>query len=230
MPRVDKLIVTNVKALRAKYRGPGLRAVAQGIAALIEGDRGRGLVTRLLEIGNRAQMRALGGKPVVDWSNARVNKDAVDAAYRALAPDYLVILGSIDVIPHQSLRNPLFRPNPEYDDDRYAASDLPYACDTPYSQRIEDFRGPTRVVGRLPDLTCASEPSLFLKLLRIAARYRIRAPEAYSRYFGLSAKIWRWSSDLTLRKLVGSADDLHLSPPDDERWRDTELAPLLHFI
>lgn len=230
MPTADKLIVTNLTALRAKYEGAAVTAIRSAVKALVESDRRRGLVTRLLDLGSRPEMQALGGRHVTEASDERSNKEAIDAAYRALTPDYLMILGAIDVVPHQGLTNPLYRPNREYDDDRWAWGDLPYACDAPYGRRIEDFRGPTRVVGRLPDLTGASEPSLILRLLRIAAGYRTRAPEAYHPYFGLSAKIWRWSSDLTLRELTGSADALHLSPPADEKWSHAELAPLLHFI
>jgi hypothetical protein len=230
MPTVDKLIVTNTTALRAKYGPAGVAAILQNVDALIKSDERRKLTTRLLDVSSPGAMRALDGRPVVESGNPRQNKEAVDAAYRALSPDYIMILGSIDVIPHQDLKNPLYRPNAEYDDDRYAWGDLPYACDAPYSQRIEDFRGPTRVVGRLPDLTGADVPTVVLHLLRTAAQYRPRAPEAYRRYFGLSAKIWRWSSHKTLLELVGDAGTLFLSPPEDENWTDHELAPLLHFI
>jgi hypothetical protein len=217
MPTVDKLIVTNVTALRAKYGSAGVTAIRGAVKALIESDRRRGLATRLHDLGGRREMRALGGRPVAKVADERASKEAIDTACRALVPDYLMILGAIDVVPHQRLRNPLYRSNPDDDYDRWALGDLPYACDAPYGQRIEDFRGPTRVVGRLPDLTGANEPSLLLRLLRIAANYRTRAPEAYRRYFGLSAKIWRWSSDKSLRELRGAADALHLSPPDDEK-------------
>ena len=69
-----------------------------------------------------------------------------------------MILGAPDVVPHQDLANPAFAP-PD-DPDQFAYGDVPYACDAPYSTRPEDFVGPTRVVGRLPDLTGGSRPGL----------------------------------------------------------------------
>jgi hypothetical protein len=30
---------------------------------------------------------------------------------------------------------------------------IPYACEAPYSQKPQDFFRPTRVVGRIPDVT-----------------------------------------------------------------------------
>jgi hypothetical protein len=39
------------------------------------------------------------------------------------------------------------------EEDPDVPSDLPYACEAAFSRRPQDFLGPTRVVGRLPDLT-----------------------------------------------------------------------------
>src|SRR5262245_4201969 len=148
MAGIDKLIVTNVQALRRKYGSSGLGAIHAAVDALIEAAAAPGITTRLVDISSRSQMRAVRAKAVVDPDVRKPNKDAIDAAYRAAIPDYLVILGSVDVVPHQSLVNPLFTDDPDGDDDRFVASDLPYACEAPYSRNIRDFRGPTRVVGR----------------------------------------------------------------------------------
>jgi len=68
-----------------------------------------------------------------------------------------MILGATDVVPHQDMRNPV---NAAGDDpDVVAFSDLPYACDTPYSRDVAKFIGPTRVVSRLPDMTGADGPA-----------------------------------------------------------------------
>ncbi|MDX2171131.1 MAG: C25 family cysteine peptidase [Deltaproteobacteria bacterium] len=231
MPKIDKLIVTNVAALRTKYGTDGLAEIRTALAGLIVADAERGLVTRVIDLSSRAQMRALRGRAVVDADHRRENKDAIDAAYRAVTPDYLLLLGSIDVIPHQSLANPLFDPSDEESDtDRTVPSDLPYACEAPYSRSIRDFRGPTRVVGRLPDLTGARDPEYLLGLLRTAARYRTRSRDAYDSYFGLSVYWWRASTGLTLRTLFGSSDGLKTSPPQGPDWTRTDLAPRIHFI
>ena len=52
---------------------------------------------------------------------------------------YLMLLGSIDVIPHQDLRNPVYADDKE--DDPRAWGDLPYACEAPYSKDVADFVG-----------------------------------------------------------------------------------------
>ncbi|HEV8436916.1 MAG TPA: C25 family cysteine peptidase [Methylomirabilota bacterium] len=230
MAKVDKLIVTNFAALRAKYRAVGLASIRGAVGQLIAADARRGLVTRLLDLDSRAAMKALRAPRVRAAGNARQNKEAIDAVYRALVPDYLMILGSVDVVPHQPLLNPLFTDDPDDDDDRYAYSDLPYACDAPYSRRIEDFRGPTRVVGRLPDITGAREPSYLARLLATATSYRTRSRDAYDAYFGLSVKWWHGSTELSLRTLMGSADRLKLSPPSGPGWTPAEMRPRVHFI
>jgi hypothetical protein len=124
--KIDKLIVTNVQALRSKYGTRSLAEISAAVDAMIAADAARGLVTRLIDLSSRSQMRAVRGKAVLDPDVRKASNDAIDAAYRALMPDYLVILGSIDVVPHQSLVNPLFSKDPDGDDDRYVDSDLPY--------------------------------------------------------------------------------------------------------
>jgi hypothetical protein len=231
MPKIDKLIVTNVAALRAKYQAAGVAEIRGALEALIAADAGRGLVTRALDLSSRTQMRAVRGRPVRDPGHRRENKDAIDAAYRAITPDYLLLLGSIDVIPHQRLINPLYDPDDaDGDTDPSVPSDLPYACEAPYSRLIRDFRGPTRVVGRLPDLTGADDPEYLIGLLRTAARYRTRARDAYDTYFGLSVYWWRASTGLSLRTLFGNSDGLKTSPPQGPDWTRTDLAPRVHFI
>src|SRR5262245_41033615 len=99
MARIDKLIVTNVPALRSKYGSSGLGAIRAAVDELIAADAVRGLTTRLVDIGSASQMRAVRAKAVVDPDVRKPNKEAIDAAYRAAMPDYLVILGSVDVVP-----------------------------------------------------------------------------------------------------------------------------------
>jgi hypothetical protein len=230
MPRIDKLIITNCAALRSKYGAGGLAAVRGAVDAFIAADAARGLTSRLLDLDSASQMRALRAARVADPDHREENKAAIDAAYRAITPDYLVILGSVDVVPHQALVNPLYSDDPDADNDRTVPSDLPYACEAPYSRAIRDFRGPTRVVGRLPDLTGAREPSFLVRLLGIAARARTRPREAYDAYFGLSVRWWRASTALSLRTLFGSDAGLKLSPPQGPDWSPAELRPRLHFI
>ena len=152
MANSDKTIVTNVKALIKKYGRQGFEAMHQRIEALIAADKARGLTTILVALDDKEQMKEFSTPPVTRGSDPAQNKRAMDAVYRALAPDYLVILGSKDIIPHQDLENPIYDPKSE-DLDKCAYGDLPYACEAPYSRKPHDFLGPTRVVGRIPDIT-----------------------------------------------------------------------------
>ena len=72
-------------------------------------------------------MKKVKGKPVTVPPNPRQNKLAIDAVFKATAPEYLMILGAPDVVPHQDLRNLVFQQDD--DADRFAWGDLPYACD-----------------------------------------------------------------------------------------------------
>src|SRR6185295_15350855 len=102
----------------------------------------------LVALDDAAEMSALSAPQVTQAGDCAQNKAAIDGAYRALAPDYLMILGATDVVPHQDLKRRIKK-----DDDPIVYSDLPYACEAPYSQDSRKFHAPTRVVARLPDIT-----------------------------------------------------------------------------
>ena len=223
---VDKLIVTNRSALRKKYGTRGLAKISAAVHALIAADRKRDLITRLIALDSAAMKRY--GAPVSDASSARQNKRAIDALYRALRPHYLLILGSIDVIPHQDPKNPMFAD--DHEDDPVAWGDLPYACDAAYSRDITRFIGPTRVIGRLPDMTGARAPSHLLALLKTAATHQQRPLAQYLDYFALSAAVWKKSSQLSLANIFGNARKLLLAPPTGGTIVRRKLSPRSHFI
>src|SRR5580704_3120159 len=113
--KLDKIILTNIAALRSKYGASAARTVREGIDRLIAADGRRGLTTRLVAIDDIPLMRRFSARAVTHASNAEQNKQAVDDLYAALAPDYILLLGSVDVIPQQPLRNPLYT-TPQGDD------------------------------------------------------------------------------------------------------------------
>jgi hypothetical protein len=131
------------------------------------------------------------------------------------------------VIPHIDLLNPVFGSD---DPDRLAPADLPYACETPYSQAVQDFIGPTRVVGRIPDVSGARDPAYLLGLLDVASKWQSRAVSDYQAYLGISAAVWKGSTTLSLRRIFGSPVNVELSPPKGPQWLGDELARLSHFI
>jgi hypothetical protein len=225
-PTSTKVIVTNAGALEKKY-GARASEIRDAVQALVQADRRKGLTTELIELDNRRQMKKIKASAVEDATNCRENKEAIDGVYRALLPDYVMILGSRDVVPHQDPKNPIYGP---HDPDRFAYGDLAYASDAPYSQNPESFIGPTRVVGRLPDIPNSEDPTYLTGLLRNASRWTPSSMDAYMSYFAVSAHVWRQSTNLSLKKIFGSADALNLSPPDGYKWKRSTLSALTHFI
>ena len=224
---INKVIVTNQSALLAKY-GAGVKAIDAAVKKLVAADKKRGLTTLLIAIDNAAQMKRVKGVPVTKVKDPKQCKVAIDAIFRALNPEYLLILGAIDVIPHQDIDNPAYGPGD--DDDREAFGDVPYACDTPYSKKAEDFRAPTRVVGRLPDLTGGSDPRYLVGLLSTAASAKSRPASAYAQYLGVSADPWANSTGLSLQKLFGAKASARLCPPSGPNWKPPQLGALSHFF
>lgn len=224
----DKIIVTNLGALKKKYGTKGLSKIRAAIAALIAADKKRGLSTKLLSLDSASEMKKVKGAAVTQPSSPRQNKDAIDAVFAAMRPDYLMILGAVDVIPHQDLINPMFGKDDDLDDPCWG--DIPYACDQPYSRQPDKFIGPTRVVGRLPDITAGKDPEYLIGLLRTAAGWKSLTRQQYSGYFAITAQPWKKSTSMSLERLFGSSKNLNVSPKAGPKWTNAQLAHLSHFI
>src|SRR5262249_50907422 len=154
----------------------------------------------------------------------------IDKVYASLAPDYLMILGSVDVIPHQDLKNPLYDGPTGDDPDEFAYGDLPYACEAPYSQQAQDFVGPTRVVGRLPDVTGGKAPESPGNLRNGGAEYKPADHQTFMKYFAVTAQIWQASTKLSVTNTFGDAKDLQGVPPRNYKWKAAQLSRLAHFF
>src|SRR5262249_25071254 len=146
-----------------------------------------------------------------------------------LGPDYILILGSTDVVPHQDLDNPVHDPASD-DPDRHAFGDLPYACEAPYSRKVRHFVGPTRVVGRLPDVTGGSHADYLCGLLRVATDYRTATLDTLRNYFAITAEVWRKSTNLSVRRTFGAPATVEDVPPEGPQWSASQLHARLHFI
>lgn len=229
--RIEKLIVTHRGALRSKY-GARRSEVVEALKRLIAADAARGLRAKLVYLDDAAALRRAKGRPALDPADERAAKSAVDALFRQFRPDYLLIVGAWDVVPHIALRNPMNADaDPDNDDDdEDVPSDLPYACEAGFGRQPERFVGPTRVVGRLPDLPFASAPDALVALIDAAAAHAPRPREDYAECFALSTQVWAGSTALSIRKLFGAAAPLHTSPSSGPRWSRRELAPRIHFI
>jgi hypothetical protein len=221
----SKLLVTNRAALKAKYGTAGVTAIEGAVKQLAGADRARGLDTRLVYLDGAA-LRSL---RVRDAADPAGNKAAVDAVVKRHRPEYLVLLGSHDVVPYQDLKNKLHDPaDEESDPDRFSGSDLPYACEAPYSQNTAKFLGPTRVVGRIPDLTGARTPAYLLAQLAHSAAAR-PAPRPES-CFALSAKVWVKSTRMSVRNLLGAVPVVLTSPAAGPAFRASQLGEAIHFV
>lgn len=226
MERSVKVIVTNWSALRKKHGKPGMEKIAAAIGRLKRADARRGITTRLIAIDNATAMKPFGAR-VSNAHDARQAKRAVDEIYRALKPDYILLLGAPDVIPHVKLKNPM---SVKRDTDRRIDSDLPYACDAPYSAIIKTFLGPTRVVGRLADVMGAGDTKYLVHIIDTACTWKSRPRTDYMEHFALSAEGWRWSTQTTTRKLFGETGRVRLSPSEGPYWTADDLRGRIHFF
>lgn len=220
-----KLIVTNRKSLRAKYKTPGVNKIEARIRKLTAADRKRGVTTLYVAMDIQSDVSPHGAPKIVDAGDARQTKDCVDALFADIQPDYLMILGAPDVVCHQPLDNPVAG-----DDDFDVPSDLPYACDAAFSTDIADFVGPTRVVGRLPDVAGESDPDALLTALDTAIAWKRRSLNAYNTCCGISTESWKGSTRKSTRRIFGSSKVDYISPPSGPPWSKTELGPRIHFI
>jgi hypothetical protein len=225
----DKLIVSNFEKLTHKYGSAGASKVSGAVKKLIKADGVRGIDTLFVDLSDAATMKRFGATPIPAASagDAKLNKTAIDAVFThgEVRPAYLMLLGSTDVVPHILLDNPLAG-----DGDPDLPSDLPYACDQPYSTNVQDFIAPTRVVGRLPSVTNDSDPAYLLGLLETAANYSDRPAANYNANLSISAHIWKKSSELSLDAVFGSHTGMKVSPPDGYKWTAAEAKRLAHFV
>lgn len=227
----DKVIVTNLTTLKAKYGAEGLKAIKSAVSDLIAADKDRGFKTSLIGVDDATAMGKLKASPVTKPTDPKQNKIAIDGIYKALTPDYVMILGAIDVIPHQDLKNSMFSPKPDADNEEIAYSDLPYACDAPYSKDVNKFTGPTRVLGRLPDITGhEGSPRYLLGLLHTATKWKSLPRQEYEDYLGISVEKWKKSTALSLRNTFNSDKDLQTCPTRTPRWRQSLFNRRTHFI
>jgi len=222
-----KVIVSNNAALAAKY-GPAAATIQNAIQTLIASDAARGIQSRYVAVDDAATMGGFQGTAVTDPTDPRQNKGAIDDMYHALAPDYILILGAPDVIPHQDVTNPLY--DGQSDMDPTAWSDLPYACDAPYSQNAQSFIGPTRVVGRLPDITGGNDPQYLVDLMAKSGAYASLPAADFASYLGATASVWTGSTQLSLNNVFGNYTDLQVVPPSGSPWNANQIGRKAHFF
>lgn len=221
---ITKVIISNDSALSRKY-GAGLNSIKNAIQDWIEKDKGNGISSQYLPLDDTTVMGSLGLGPVVRWKDEAEVKRAIDEIHEKTAPDYLVIFGSSDVIPHQELKNPVGS-----DPDSFVPSDLPYACNASYGTNIGDFVGPTRVISRLPDVTGDSDPSSAVKMIEQVTLGESHPVDFYMDFLGVSAEVWSKSTQLSLVNLFGNASEQQDVPKAGSPWPATLLSRPSHFF
>ena len=224
-----KLIVSSKNNLKFKY-GKNFSKIEQLLKNLQAADKKKNLDTRIVFIDDatsakRAHIKA--AKTITEQEAKR----AIDDLYKQYIPAYITILGAQDIIPFQEIDNPA------QDEDLTVPSDLPYACDAPFSRKIESFTGPTRVVGRIPDIPGQQTDTKYLeRLINNIIKSKPRNPDVYLDYFSVSAWVWRKSTELSLQSMFGHNGKMITSPngkgsnnPPYKPFTKKQLQPMTHF-
>jgi hypothetical protein len=225
---VDKLVLTHRGALLHKYGSAGVHSIEKALLALVAADLRRGISTVVLHLDLAQDMARFGGA-LTPPADAASLKKAIDRIAKLVAPHYWLLLGGPDILPLVPLRNPAYSAQ-DGDGDKTVPSDLPYACDAPYSTNPNRFLGPTRVLGRLPDEPGARRPTLLTRLIRASARNKPRPRSDYDASFGITAQAWQASTALSMNTLFGPAHALHEVPAEGPAWTAAQLRPRMHFI
>lgn len=223
----DKILIASRSALVTKYKRPGFAKVMAAIKVLVRADKKRGLRTSLIFVDDPVAMRRHRGKAVTDPTSGQQHKEAIDAIYTSLRPEYLVILDAPDIIPHVSMINTA----PE-DGDPDVPSDLPYACDTPFDRHPRNNLSVTRVVGRIPGIKGDTRPTHLTNALKASAEFKSRPRKDYLACFALSAEVWKKSTTRNVNMIFGKDRDnaIRTSPPTLNSGANRFLSPLMHFI
>jgi hypothetical protein len=218
----DKLILSHKGNLQKKY-GKKLADITARIGRLIATDKKKEMVSKLIFLDDATKMKKYKSKPVKFADDAQEFKNAIDGLYKFFKPDYLMIVGSTDIVPHCRFKR--FTD----DDDTFVPSDLPYACDAPFSNIPGDFIAPSRVLGRLPDITGSSDASYILRLLDNAIKWKPLSLAEYQKYFAISVKWWKKSTEQSLKNMFGQSNKLLLAPPAKGPYGKTQMQPKIHF-
>jgi hypothetical protein len=227
---VLKVIVTHRTAARAKYGAAGWSTIRRAVSTLIAADKSRGVTTRLLAVDAAADAKTVGATTVNGVADGQATKAFIDRIYSTWHPAYLLILGGPELLTAVNLANPLWDGTPNGDPDQFIASDLPYACSASFSASITAYQGPSRAVGRNPDLMGAADPSVLVGQLMSAARAKTASFAATTAVFALSTKTWQRSTQLSISKLPGVNGPIRTSPSDGPNWTKADLSPTLHFV
>lgn len=220
-----KVIITSKNNLKAKY-GDSFTTIEKLLSDLVSSDITRNIETKIIYVDDYASASSAGITATTTLT-VRSAKRAVDSIYKKWNPEYIVIFGSQDIFPFQELINPVYKP--DEDDDHIVPSDLPYACDKAYSNSISYFTGPTRVVGRIPDIPGVPDIEYLKSVFDAIINNKQVKSEMLMQYFAITAEVWKQSTELSLKNMFGNNSNLKNSPTAITPHSSADLKQLIHF-
>lgn len=213
-----KLIVSHGGRLKKKYGANGVKAINDALVALAKADEKRGLTTLSINLDDAAEMKKCGAKAVGQAATAASCATAIDQLFSTLSPDYLVLLGSDDVIPHFAVDNPSFA---GADTDAEVPTDNPYASSQKFSKKKrETYLVPDRVVGRIPDLPGSKDSAWVTDYLQSAAAWQSSPANAFGEDLMVCCDAWRQAGESCVSYIARDAARLLISPPTLEATAD----------
>lgn len=227
-----KLVVTHGGRLTKKYGAAGRKKIETAVASLVGRDRQRDITTHSIRLDEPADAARYGFATVTGKPTSGKCKAAIDRLFASLSPDYLVILGSPDVIPQFDVANPTYL-GTNGDDDVMVPTDNPYACSKPFRAKDRaSYLIPDRVVGRIPDLPGSNEPAWLLDYLSVAEAWKVGVARDYADDLMVCCDAWKVAGEACVTYLARPAERLMISPPTEDAsavLRGRHGAPL-HMI
>jgi len=234
IPKTLKLSVTVKRHLERKYNAASLKEIGRAVKHWINKDAHRGIRTVHVAVDDPAAMRALRVRPVTGKATAAKIKRAIDDLWKRLAPDYLVLFGSADIVPMFEVVNPSH--DPEGDHDKKVPTDNPYACSMGFSSsKRRSYLIPDRVIGRIPDMLHDNDPAWFVEYLKTATSWESKGARFYNEKFAICCHSWK-RAGLECIRYIGKpgkpTSHLFISPPtsDVSASARKHLSARLHMI
>ena len=206
-----KLSITVKANLEKKYPAAARARLDATVAAWIKFDGARGIRTVHVAIDDAANMKPYQVPALKGAATADKIKKTLDALVAKLSPDYIVLFGSGDIVPHFSVKNPSHSKD---DDDPSVPTDNPYACSAAFDRKkVKSYLVPDRVLGRSPDVPGDPDPSWFERYLTQARRWKPKRASAYKKGFYVCTATWRKAGEDCVDTLKVKKSDLLIVPP-----------------
>jgi hypothetical protein len=206
-----KLSITVKAKLEQKYPAAARARLDAAVAAWIKADGARGIRTVHVAVDDPAGMKPYGVPALKGQATADKIKRTLDALVATLSPDYIVLFGSGDIVPHFSVKNPS---RSKDDDDPAVPTDNPYACSAKFDRaKVKSYLVPDRVLGRIPDVPGDPDPSWFERYLSQSRGWKPKPASAYKQGFYACAATWRKAGESCVETLKVRKSDLLIVPP-----------------